>query len=137
MEMIRADVDLFNGLAYYYQGLAILVETQAQKDEASGYRKAAPLFKKAVEQLGKARVSEKRLMGMAAKATRNELFLRTTKVLNEDTERLRVIMSKVANELERGIYPAAACSELNAHLTRMQAGFERNARIEGIPKRIE
>ncbi len=134
--MIRADVALFQALGHYYEGLATLVGSLAEKDEAGGYKKASTHFKQAVDRLTEARKAETRLEELAAR-TRNELFIRWQRVLNEDTEQLRASMAKVTEELSQGHYPAAACLELNAVVTRITAGFERNAKIEGVPKRLQ
>jgi hypothetical protein len=131
-EMIRADVALFDGLGHYFQGIVAIISAQSGKDKAGEYRKAANHFKKALSQLDAARSAEKKILELAWPIKQSDFFVRRHEVASEDTEQLRAGTAEVVEELSRGRYPEAACAKLNPLMTRMMAGFERNARIEGV-----
>jgi hypothetical protein len=133
--MIRADAALFSGLGHYFQGIAAVVAAQSEKDPPSEYKQAAPHFKKALEQLETARKAEKEILKLAKPIKNSDFFMRRHEVASEDTEQLRAGTAEMAEELSKGNYPEAACAKLNPLITRMMAGFERNARIEGVLNR--
>src|SRR5947209_3128564 len=99
--MIRADAALFSGLGHYFQGLAALVAAQSVKDPASGYKQAAPHFKKALEQLEVARTAEKKILELAKPIKHSDFFVRRHEVASEDTVQLRAGTVEMAQELSK------------------------------------
>jgi hypothetical protein len=135
--MIRADSALFNGLSYYFVGLAKVIEAEIMNKESDGLRKASQSFEKALAQINIARECEKNILKIAEPIEYNAYFIRRHQVASNDTEEFRRGLELMVKDLSEGFYPAEGCGFLNSVLSRMTANWDLNARVEGVLSRLE
>jgi hypothetical protein len=135
--MVHADAALFTGLGHYWSGMAQIQRAELSKDEREGLKAAATEFRLALEQVGRAREHEERILALAEPIEYSAYFVRRHSVASQATANLYQGLEELTQDVSDGYYPARACFALNRVLARMMANFEQDARIEGVLNRLE
>ncbi len=135
--MIRADAALFDGLGYYFTGMARILRAELEDSESDGLKEAAGIFQQALEQIKIVREHEERILSVAQPIEYSAYFVRRHEVASQNTEALSQGLEAMTRDLADGYYPAMACDMLNPVLTRMVTNFEQDARVEGVLGRLE
>lgn len=136
-EMIEADVAMFSAVSLYFAGVAQIHLTKRSDDERDAFRKAAPVFQRALEQLAIVNGCEERLLAIAKSIEYSAYYVRRHQVARRGTEDFRRGLELMVKDLSDGYYPLAAFSMLNPLMARLVAGWDLNARVEGVITRLE
>ena len=135
--MIEADVAMFTAVSSYFAGVAQLHLNKQSDNESDGFRKAAPVFQGALEQLAIVNEREKRLLEIAQPIEYSAYYVRRHQVAGHGTEEFRRGLELMVKDLSEGYYPLEAFSVLNPVLARLMTGWDLNARVEGVITRLE
>ncbi len=135
--MVRADVAMFTAVSHYFAGVAQIHLTKQSGNESDGFRNAAPVFKRALEQLAIVNDSEKRLLKIAQPIEYSAYYVRRHQVASHGTEEFRRGLKLLVKDLSEGYYPLTGFSMLNPVLARLMANWDLNARVEGVVTRLE
>lgn len=106
-------------------------------NESDGFRKVAPVFQLAVDQLTKVQECEKHMLKIAQPIEYSAYYVRRHEVASHGTEEFRRGLKLMVKDLSEGFYPANAFSVLNPVLARLMASWDLNARVEGVVTRLE
>ena len=106
-------------------------------NESDGFRKAAPVFQLAVDQLTKVQECEKHMLKIAQPIEYSAYYVRRHEVASHGTEEFRSGLKLMVKDLSEGFYPVKAFSVLNPVLARLMASWDLNARVEGVITRLE
>lgn len=106
-------------------------------DERAGFRKAAPVFQLAVDQLEVVQKHERQMLKIAQPIEYSAYYVRRHKVASYGTEELRRGLKLMVKDLSEGYYPVKAFSLLNPALARLMTHWDLNARVEGVVTRLE
>jgi hypothetical protein len=136
-EMVQADVAMFTAVSHYFAGVAQIHLTKQSGNESDGFRRAAPAFKLALEQLAIVGESEKRMLKIAQPIEYSAYYVRRHQVASHGTEEFRRGLKLMVKDLSQGYYPVKAFSMLNPVLARLMANWDLNARVEGVVTRLE
>jgi hypothetical protein len=136
-EMVEADVAMFTAVSHYFAGVAQMHSTKQSDNESDGFRKAAPVFKLALEQLAIVNKHEKRMLEIAQPIEYSAYYVRRHEVARHGTEEFRDGLKLMVGDLSEGFYPLKAFSLLNPVLARLMANWDLNARTEGVITRLE
>jgi hypothetical protein len=135
--MVGADVAMFTAVSHYFAGVAQIHLSKQSKDESDGFRKAAPVFQRALEQLAIVNTHETRMLEIAQPIEYSAYYVRRHQVARHGTEEFRRGIELVIKDLSEGYYPLKGFSILNPVLARLMAGWDLNARVEGVITRLE
>jgi len=135
--MLEADVAMFNAVSHYFSGVAQMHMAKQGGNESDGFRKAAPVFQRAVDQLAKVQECEKRMLKIAQPIEYSAYYVRRHEVASHGTAELRNGLTLMVKDLSEGFYPIKAFSVLNPLLARLMATWDLNARVEGVVTRLE
>jgi hypothetical protein len=136
-EMVEADVAMFTAVSHYFAGVAQIHSTKQSDEESEGFRKAAPVFERALEQLAIVNECEGRMLKIAEPIEYSAYYVRRHQVARHGTEDFRRGLELMVKDLSDGYYPLKAFSMLNPVLSRLMAGWDLNARVEGMITRLE
>ncbi len=128
---------MFTAVSHYFAGVAEIHSNKLSGDEIDGFGKAAPLFQRALEQLAKVNECEKRLLEIAQPIEYSAYYVRRHQVARHGTEEFRRGLELMVKDLSEGYYPLKAFTLLNPVLARLMAGWDLNARVEGVITRLE
>jgi len=128
---------MFTAVSHYFAGVAQIHLTKQGGDERAGFRKAAPVFQLALEQLAIVQESEKRMLKIAQPIEYSAYYVRRHEVASHGTEEFRRGLQLMVKDLSEGFYPVKAFSVLNPVLARLMANWDLNARVEGVVTRLE
>ena len=117
--------------------MAQLHSAKQSNNESDGFRRTAPLFQQALEQLAIVNERETRLLRLAQPIEYSAYFVRCHEVARRGTEEFRRGLELMVKDLSDGYYPLEGFSILNPVLARLMAGWDLNARVEGVITRIE
>ena len=135
--MVAADAALFTALSHYWMAIARIQRAELEPDEKHGFKEAAGMIQKAHGQTQIVLTHEKEIFSLAKNIPSNAYFMRRHQVISETTDAFDKALSMMAHDLHDGFYPAAACTTLNAVITRMMANIELNSQIEGVLTRVQ
>jgi hypothetical protein len=95
------------------------------------------MFQRALEQLAIVKEHEKRMLEIARPIEYSAYYVRRHQVAGYGTSELRRGLELLVKDLAEGFYPAEGFSLLNPVMARLMAGWDLNARVEGVVTRIE
>jgi hypothetical protein len=136
-EMVDADVAMFSAVSHYFAGIAQIHSTKRSDDESEGFRNAAPVFQRALDQLVIVNECEERMLKIAQPIEYSAYYIRRHQVARRGTQDFRHGLELMVKDLSDGYYPLNAFSMLNPVLARLMAGWDLNARVEGLITRLE
>jgi hypothetical protein len=136
-EMVEADVAMFTAVSHYFAGVAQIHLAKQSENESDGFRKAAPVFQRALEQLSIVNQREKRILEIARPIEYSAYYVRRHQVARHGTEEFRRGIDLLVKDLADGYYPAEAFTLLNPVMARLMSGWDLNARVEGVITRLE
>ena len=128
---------MFTAVSHYFAGVAQIHLAKQAAKESDGFRKAAPIFQRSLDQLAKVQECEKRLLKIAQPIEYSAYYVRRHEVVSHGTEEFLSGLKMMIKDLSEGFYPAKAFSVLNPLLARLMASWDLNARIEGVITRLE
>jgi hypothetical protein len=135
--MVRADAAMFTAVSHYFAGVAQMHLAKQGGNESDGFRKAAPVFQLALDQLAIVQESEKKMLKIAQPIEYSAYYVRRHDVASHGTEEFRSGLKLMVKDLAEGFYPVKAFSVLNPVLARLMASWDLNARVEGVVTRLE
>jgi hypothetical protein len=136
-EMVAADIAMFTAVSHYFAGVAQIHLTKQSDNENKGFRDAAPVFQRALEQLVIVNQREKRMLELAKPIEYSAYYVRRHQVASHGTDEFRRGIELIVKDLSEGYYPVNAFTILNPVLARLMAGWDLNARVEGVITRLE
>lgn len=128
---------MFTAVSHYFAGVAQIHLTKQSNNESDGFRKAAPVFQSALDQLAIVNAHEKRMLEIAQPIEYSAYYVRRHQVARHGTEEFRRGIEMLVKDLSEGYYPLKGFSVLNPVLARLMAGWDLNARVEGVITRLE
>jgi len=128
---------MFTAVSHYFAGVAQIHSTKHSDDESGGFRKAAPTFQRALDQLVIVNDCEERMLKIAQPIEYSAYYVRRHQVARHGTQDFRRGLELMVKDLSDGYYPLNAFSMLNPVLARLMAGWDLNARVEGLITRLE
>jgi hypothetical protein len=135
--MVKADAAMFTAVSHYFAGVAQIHLTKQSKNESDEFRKAAPVFRLALEQLAIVNECEKSMLEIAQPIEYSAYYVRRHEVARHGTDQFRDGLKLMVQDLSEGFYPLKAFTVLNPLLARLMAGWDLNARVEGVITRLE
>jgi hypothetical protein len=135
--MVKADAAMFTAVSHYFAGVAQIHLTKQKENESDGFRKAAPVFRLALEQLAIVNECEKSMLEIAQPIEYSAYYVRRHEVARHGTDQFRDGLKLMVQDLSEGFYPLKAFTVLNPLLARLMASWDLNARVEGVITRLE
>ena len=135
--MIQADVAMFTAVSQYFAGVAQLHLTKQSANESDGFREAAPTFQLALDQLLIVAECEKRMLEIADPIEYSAYYVRRHEVARQGTRQFHDGLKLMIHDLAEGYYPLRGFTLLNPVMARLVAGWDLNARVEGVITRLE